>query len=70
MFKAIIKSIFCLLGLMCVSQTAETDDKYPQTVVIRMIEMSNNGSISAIESKMITITPENTIEKKKLSDIN
>ncbi len=52
------------------SQSNETEDKYPQTVVIKMIEISTNGAPASVESKMIIVNTDNQIEKKPLSDIN
>lgn len=69
--KQVILFLFCILSVLYgKAQTTETEDKYPQTIVIKMIEISTNGAPASIESKMIIINTDNLIEKKALSDIN
>jgi hypothetical protein len=67
-----IAFIICLMFLTVWSkaQSAETEDKYPQSVLIKMIEVSNNGAPAGLESKMLVISPDNEVEKKALSDSN
>ena len=58
-----------LLSNSIMSQSIESDDKYPQTVVIKMIEIGSGAPANA-ESQLIVVNPENQIEKKALNDFN
>lgn len=62
----LILSLLFLYTLNVRAQETTLDEKYPETVVIKLIETFSSGMISPVGSRMVTVTPDNSVETKAL----
>lgn len=62
----LLTSCFLLFTNVIKSQEEVTQEKYPETVVIKLIETFSSGMISPVGSRMVTVTPDNSVETKAL----
>ena len=56
----------CMYSMETKAQESTTEEKYPETVVIKLIETFSSGMISPVGSRMVTISPDNSVESKAL----
>lgn len=61
----VISFVLCC-ALQIKAQQANTEEKYPETVVIKLIETYSSGMISPVGSRMVTVSPDNSVESKAL----
>lgn len=63
--------LFVLTTNICKSQTTQVqEEKYPETVVVRLLEPLYKTNVFTASAKIITVTPDNTIETKSLQEVN
>ncbi len=65
-YKLLIPTFLFLFHLNINAQSSTTEEKYPETIVIKLIETFSSGMISPVGSRMVTISPDNSVESKAL----
>lgn len=64
--RILLASCFLFFSNLIKAQEEAQQEKYPETVVIKLIETYSSGMISPVGSRMVTVTPDNTVETKAL----
>jgi len=61
------RNFICLIiTLFFIAEVKSQDDKYPETVLIKLVETTYSGVAAQAESKIIIVKPDNSIETKAL----
>ncbi|PBQ32417.1 hypothetical protein CNR22_11765 [Sphingobacteriaceae bacterium] len=61
------RNFICLvITLFFISNLKSQEEKYPETVLIKLVETTYGGAAAQAESKIIIVKPDNGIETKAL----